>query len=663
MAVKKNILTIAADNGGTSSGSGAGGAYGTLQYGSSGAGVKDLQQTLNRLGYNVGAADGIFGNNTKNAVLQYQKDKGLTADGIVGANTWNALRTPVTPTNTPPVDYAGIISGMDKQQAGFQNTTAPKTAAQQVKPPEKPDTGSPVDGGNAPETGGNLPTTGGNIPTTKYPSSGNSAAPTSLPSPDAVDIPQATVTNPVSNPVTPEPTLEQQYLAEYTTSTPSSDEPAASGYTSPERDPYYEPNYRRLLNELEAYPEFKFDKNSNPLWGSLAKQYRREGQRATQDALGQAASLTGGIPSTAAVTAASQQGDYYAAQLSDRLQDVYNTAYQQYLDQYSRMLGLAQEYGGKMPFEEGQFIDDRNFGYGQYLDDRNFQYQHETDAYNRSQTAMGNAQDRIGSFLAMGGDPSQIDPELLAQSGYSANEIQQMQNYYAQQAALQAAGGSSGGSRNSGGSSGGSTGSNAPDDSGVYSQLMSAGVTDYGTAYEYLRNAGMNTTDANRYAKYFAETYYPQANQDMVDSLMAMFPGGVIGSDDWRVVSEEFDPKWLADNGFTQRGMTGEYRAEAEQPAAKYNIGTAIEKAVSNFGAAKNFLTQNGAPKDVINGLKKQSTLGLDNDAYKEYLRGYISDFLNGMATPSYNQTVNDLAERFPQVDGDVLSLLHVPVR
>ena len=38
---------------------------------------------------------------------------------------------------------------------------------------------------------------------------------------------------------------------------------------------------------------------------------------------------------------------------------------------------------------------------------------------------------------------------------------------------------------------------------------MAAGVTDYGTAYQYLRDSGYNTTDANRYAKYFAESYYP----------------------------------------------------------------------------------------------------------------------------------------------------------
>lgn len=61
------------------------------QYGSRGEEVTRIQQKLNELGYNVGSADGIFGTGTKNAVLQFQKDNGLTADGIVGSATLAAL--------------------------------------------------------------------------------------------------------------------------------------------------------------------------------------------------------------------------------------------------------------------------------------------------------------------------------------------------------------------------------------------------------------------------------------------------------------------------------------------------------------------------------------------------------------------------------------------
>lgn len=36
-------------------------------------------------------ADGLFGNDTKKAVIAYQKKKGLTADGEVGLNTWKKI--------------------------------------------------------------------------------------------------------------------------------------------------------------------------------------------------------------------------------------------------------------------------------------------------------------------------------------------------------------------------------------------------------------------------------------------------------------------------------------------------------------------------------------------------------------------------------------------
>lgn len=40
-----------------------------------------------------GGVDGIFGTNTKNAVVVFQKAKSLTADGIVGSDTWGAMAT------------------------------------------------------------------------------------------------------------------------------------------------------------------------------------------------------------------------------------------------------------------------------------------------------------------------------------------------------------------------------------------------------------------------------------------------------------------------------------------------------------------------------------------------------------------------------------------
>lgn len=64
-----------------------------LERGSKNSAVKSLQILLNGYGYNCGKADGDFGINTHNAVLKFQKAKGLDDDGIVGENTWSKLLT------------------------------------------------------------------------------------------------------------------------------------------------------------------------------------------------------------------------------------------------------------------------------------------------------------------------------------------------------------------------------------------------------------------------------------------------------------------------------------------------------------------------------------------------------------------------------------------
>jgi hypothetical protein len=64
-----------------------------LKPGDSGAQVKVLQAALASLGYSPGTIDGVYGTSTQNAVVQFQKAAGLTADGVVGPATRRALRT------------------------------------------------------------------------------------------------------------------------------------------------------------------------------------------------------------------------------------------------------------------------------------------------------------------------------------------------------------------------------------------------------------------------------------------------------------------------------------------------------------------------------------------------------------------------------------------
>lgn len=120
---------------------------------------------------------------------------------------------------------------------------------------------------------------------------------------------------------------------------------------------------------------FSYDPESDPVWQAYQKQYRREGQRAMQDTMAEAAMRTGGLANSYAVSAAAQAGNYYAAELSDRLPQLYNDAYQRYLAEFQRQLGISDQYAefdqneyGRYADELGQWNKDRSFDYGLYRD-------------------------------------------------------------------------------------------------------------------------------------------------------------------------------------------------------------------------------------------------------------------------------------------------------
>ena len=62
-----------------------------MRQGSAGESVKWLQWELNQSGANL-TIDGMFGKQTKLAVLLFQKDHGLIQDGVVGSKTIDALK-------------------------------------------------------------------------------------------------------------------------------------------------------------------------------------------------------------------------------------------------------------------------------------------------------------------------------------------------------------------------------------------------------------------------------------------------------------------------------------------------------------------------------------------------------------------------------------------
>lgn len=76
------------------------GAEVNLSRGSTGQDVVDLQQTLNQLEYWCGDVDGVFGSQTYNAVVRFQKNVGIDSDGVVGPVTRKYLGMPASQSSS-----------------------------------------------------------------------------------------------------------------------------------------------------------------------------------------------------------------------------------------------------------------------------------------------------------------------------------------------------------------------------------------------------------------------------------------------------------------------------------------------------------------------------------------------------------------------------------
>ena len=150
------------------------------------------------------------------------------------------------------------------------------------------------------------------------------------------------------------------------------------GAAAPVYNNRYDDTIQDLIQGILNREDFSYDPATDPLYQNYRKQYTREGQRATADTLGAVAAASGGIPSSYATTAAAQAGNYYAAQMTDKIPELYQLAYNQYLNDYNMQLsdlgvvqGAEQSDYDKYLNELNQFNTDRAFDYNVWLDEYN----------------------------------------------------------------------------------------------------------------------------------------------------------------------------------------------------------------------------------------------------------------------------------------------------
>jgi peptidoglycan hydrolase-like protein with peptidoglycan-binding domain len=115
--------------------------------------VRSLQYLLVAHGAKL-PVDGVFGHQTKLAVVAFQRARHLTANGVVGAATWRALLVTLRPGSTGPAvravqDQANFRNGRNGHSLDVDGRYGAKTAAwvrafQHALAQEIP--GFPVDG-------------------------------------------------------------------------------------------------------------------------------------------------------------------------------------------------------------------------------------------------------------------------------------------------------------------------------------------------------------------------------------------------------------------------------------------------------------------------------------------------------------------------------------
>lgn len=287
----------------------------------------------------------------------------------------------------------------------------------------------------------------------------------------------------------------------------------------------------KMLNDILTRDDFSYDPSKDPLYGYYQDMYRREGDRARENTLADIASSAGGMNSWA-VTAAQQAQNDYNAQMTDKIPELYQLAYQMYLDdkaskvqdlglltqmddtQYNRWMDTMSEWRNDRDFAYGVHRDDvgdyqwgTSFNYGasqdqisnnqwqQSFDTSNEQWdkqyaasQDETE-YNREQTAQQNARAWALDLIALGGTP---DPATLKAAGLTLDQAKQI-----------LANEQASGSRSSGGGGGSPSSSGVNPGSGVYQQMYDAGINSEGVAYTWLTSNGVKDSEASRLAKYY----------------------------------------------------------------------------------------------------------------------------------------------------------------
>ena len=398
-------------------------ARATLQRGSKGSAVSELQTILNKNGYNL-SVDGDFGEKTEAAVRDYQQKSGLGVDGIVGVNTWGKL-APEVKIEAPKFEYDTF-------------TPDPFTKSDDLTAAE-----------------------------------------------------------------------DQSKAAE----------DAVANYGDFAWDKQGE--YDALYDKYTKRDPFSYDFNADALYQQYKDRYMQQGKMAMQDAMGQAAAMTGGYGNSYAASVGNQAYQQSLQQLNDVIPELYQLAYSKYKQEGQDMLNAMGLLEGDRAFDYGMHTDK----YGRLVSDRGYYGDKASDLYGREygqyMDAVGIAQ---GEHQTSQGYEYQLGRDSVADKQWQA-EFDEAKRRYDETNAPTSTGSSSGGGSGSGGSGGGSgnnSGGGSTYDNGGYSD------SDVKKAQQYVGASADGRWGPNSAAAAKAKGY-----NSLADVIAAIGGGDDIDYSDW----------------------------------------------------------------------------------------------------------------------------------
>lgn len=112
-----------------------------------------------------------------------------------------------------------------------------------------------------------------------------------------------------------------------------------------------------LIDQTTNRDPFSYNPAQDESYKAARKAYLREAERAREDTMAKAAAGTGGTPSSYAVTAAQQAGDYHLTQFADRVGTLEQNAYQRYLNEAEQNLNAINVLTGQRDFDYAAYLN------------------------------------------------------------------------------------------------------------------------------------------------------------------------------------------------------------------------------------------------------------------------------------------------------------------